>query len=77
MSLFQSLMVPFVFAHLRASVLCCFSRVRLIETLWTVALQAPLSMGFSRRAYWSGLPCNEMTEPGDSLGYKELNRKKS
>ena len=26
-------------------------------TLWTVALQAPLSMGFSRQEYWSGLPC--------------------
>ena len=24
---------------------------------WTVALQAPLSMGFSRQEYWSGLPC--------------------
>ena len=26
-------------------------------TLWTVALQAPLSMLFSRQGYWSGLPC--------------------
>ena len=26
-------------------------------TLWTVAHQAPLSMGFSRQEYWSGLPC--------------------
>ena len=25
---------------------------------WTVALQAPLSMGFSRQEYWSGLPCS-------------------
>ena len=25
--------------------------------LWTVACQAPLSMGFSRQEYWSGLPC--------------------
>ena len=32
------------------------SRVRLFETLWTVARQAPLSMGFSRQEYWSGLP---------------------
>ena len=31
-------------------------------TLWTVALQAPLSMGFSRQEYWSGLPC---LPPGD------------
>ena len=26
-------------------------------TLWTVACQAPLPMGFSRQEYWSGLPC--------------------
>ena len=32
------------------------SRVRLFVTLWTVASQAPLSMGFSRQEYWSGLP---------------------
>ena len=29
---------------------------------WTVAFQAPLSMGFSRQEYWSGLPC---PPPGD------------
>ena len=33
-----------------------FSCVRLFETLWTIASQAPLSMGFSRQEYWSGLP---------------------
>ena len=33
-----------------------FSHVRLFATLWTVARQAPLSMGFSRQEYWSGLP---------------------
>ena len=36
---------------------CHFSHVRLFVTLWTVACQAPLSMGFSRQDYWSGLPC--------------------
>ena len=30
--------------------------------LWTVARQAPLSLGFSRQKYWSGLPC---PPPGD------------
>ena len=30
------------------------SRVQLFATLWTVARQAPLSMGFSRQEYWSG-----------------------
>ena len=39
-----------------------FSHVQLYATLWTVARQAPLSMGFSRQEYWSGLPC---PPPGD------------
>ena len=41
-----------------ACVLSCFSRFRLFATLWTVARQASLSMGFSRQEYWSGLPCH-------------------
>ena len=32
------------------------SRVRLFATPWTVAHQAPPSMGFSRQVYWNGLP---------------------
>ena len=32
------------------------SRVRLLATPWTAALQASLSMGFSRQEYWSGVP---------------------
>ena len=32
------------------------SRVRIFATLWTVAYQAPPSVGFSRQEYWSGLP---------------------
>ena len=38
------------------------SRVQLFVTPWTVAHQAPLSMGFSRQEYWSGLP---FPSPGD------------
>ena len=38
------------------------SRVQLFATLWTVAHHAPLSMGFSRQEYWSGLP---FPSPGD------------
>ena len=34
----------------------CLSRVWLPATPWTAAYQAPLSMGFSRQEYWSGLP---------------------
>ena len=37
-------------------------RVRLFATPWTVAHQAPLSMGFPRPEYWSGLP---FPSPGD------------
>ena len=38
------------------------SHVQLFATLWTIGHQAPLSMGFSRQGYWSGLPC---PPPGD------------
>ena len=34
-----------------------FTRVWLLVTLWTVAHQAPLCLGFPRQEYWSGLPC--------------------
>ena len=49
-----------VCAHMRA--LSHFSRIRLFVTPWTVAHQAPLSMGCSRQKYWSGLP---FPSPGD------------
>ena len=42
-----------------AQLLSC---VPLLATPWTVACQAPLSMGFSRQEYWSGLP---FPSPGD------------
>ena len=45
-------------------VLSHFSPVRLFATPWTVACQAPLSVGFSRQKYWSGLP---FPSPGDLL----------
>ena len=38
------------------------SHVRLFATPWTIAYQAPLSMGFSRQECWSGLP---FPSPGD------------
>ena len=46
-----------------------FSRVQLFVTLWIVAHQTPLSIGFSRQEYWSRLPC---PPPGDlsDLGIK-------
>ena len=39
-----------------------FSHVQVFATPWTVARQAPLSMGFFRQEYWSGLPS---PPPGD------------
>ena len=39
-----------------------FSHVQLCVILWTAACQAPLSVGPSRKEYWSGLPC---PPPGD------------
>ena len=47
--------------------LCHFSHEQLFEILWTVAHQAPLSMGFSRQEYWSGLPfplLGDLPSPG-------------
>ena len=41
--------------------------LQLCATLWTVAYQVPLSMGFSGQEYWSGLPCSPpmgLPEPG-------------
>ena len=43
-------------------VLSLFNCVQLFVTPWTVAQQAPLSMGFSRQEYWSGWP---FPPPGD------------
>ena len=45
----------------------CSSHIRLFVILWTVARQAPLSMGFSRQEYWSGLPYpppEDLPDPG-------------
>ena len=36
---------------------CLLSYIQLLVTLWNIAHQAPLSMGFSRKEYWSGLLC--------------------
>ena len=44
-----------------------FSPVRLCATLWTAAHQAPLSTGFSRQEYWSGLPFPSLAHPSRLL----------
>ena len=53
-----------------ACVLSHSSCVRLFATPWTIAHQAPPSMGFFRQEYWSGLPCpppGELPDPGIEL----------
>ena len=50
-----------------AKSLLSLSRVQVFVTPWTVALQAPLSLGFSRQEYWSELPCpltGDLPKPG-------------
>ena len=49
---------------MHACMLSRFSHVQLFATLWTVAHQALLSMGFSKQEYWSGFP---FPTPGDLL----------
>ena len=47
--------------------LSLFSCIWLFATPWIVAHQAPLSKGFSRQEYWSGLPCSpsgDLFDPG-------------
>ena len=45
------------------------SRVWLLETPWTAAYQAPLSMGFSRQEYWSGVPYFQLQHTISSYVY--------
>ena len=48
-----------------------FSGVQLFATLWTVTCQVPVSMGFSRQEYWSGLQCpppEDLSNPGSNPG---------
>ena len=50
-----------------ARVLNLFSCVQVSATPWALDLQAPLSMGFPRQEYWSGLPCllpGDLPDPG-------------
>ena len=53
-------------------ILSCFSYVQLLATVWTEACHAPLSMGFSKQEYWSGLPCpllGDLPNPGIKPAY--------
>ena len=58
-----------------AEALQSLSRVRLCMTPWTVARQAPLSMGFSKQEYQSGLPFpspGDLPDPGIKPGSPSL-----
>ena len=53
-----------MYAAAAAKLLSC---IWLFVTLWSVACQVPLSMGFSKQEYWSGLPCppsEDLPDPG-------------
>ena len=56
-----------IYRYLSTCVFSCFSCVRLFATPWTVAFQAPLSMGFSKQEHCSGLLCpppGNLPDPG-------------
>ena len=56
------LLLCFLHPTCHVCMLSHFSHVQLFVTLWTVAHPAPVSMGFFRQEYWSGLP---FPPPGD------------
>ena len=71
---FIELLLNYAIVELRIAELCCtvllLSHVWLFATPWTVARQAPLSMGFSRQEDWSGFPCpppGDLPNPGMEL----------
>ena len=62
----------FITGKVKVKSLSC---VRLFETPWTIASQAPPSMGFSRQEYWSGLPLpspEDLSDPGIEPGSPAL-----
>ena len=63
------------YAHVYIYKVKSLSRVRLFVTPWTITYQAPLSMGFSRQEYWSGLPFpppGDLPDPAIELGSPTL-----
>ena len=55
-----------LYAYKYPLVLNHFHCVQLFATLWTIARQAPLSMGFSRQEHWSGLSCPPLGDLPDA-----------
>ena len=61
--------------HIKIFIVCELSHLQLFVTPWTVAPQAPLSMGFSRQEHCSGLLCpppGALPDPGIELGAPAL-----
>ena len=70
-----SVLHPFLLTFAVSFVCYLLSDVQLFATLWTVACQAHLSMGFSRPKYWSGLPFlspGDLPYPGIEPGFPAL-----
>ena len=71
---YKDTMSYWIRAHPHGLILLLLSRfihARLFATLWTVAHQTPLSMGFSSQGYWSGLPGprpGDLPDPGIDPG---------
>ena len=71
----QAGIVSLLPTHFTVCVLSCFSHIQLFATLWTVAHQSPLFMGFSRQECWSELLCppsKDLPHPGSSPGLSRL-----
>ena len=70
-STFASVCIYSYYIHCDTEWVRLLSRVRLIATPWTVAYQAPPSIGFSRQEYWSGVPfpsLGDLPDPGIEPG---------
>ena len=72
---FSSHICTHIYTNICEKVKKLLSRVRLFATPWTIAYKAPLSMGFSRQEYWSGLPFpspEDLADPGVKPGSSAL-----
>ena len=73
--LFSKVFNSWVTCHAVGMCAQSLSRVRLFMTQWTVVCKAPLSMGFPRQEYWSGLPFSsprDLPNPGIELSSPAL-----
>ena len=71
---FMTLTNPMLAETVLCICVCVLSCVQLFETPWTVACQAPLTMGFPRQEYWGGLsfPSPEISTMGTKMLLKSF-----